>query len=186
MPFGSLWLQVVVAAVAVFVLSAIAHMVLKYHKADFRKLPDEDGVAAALRKAGAPQGSYMLPYCSDNAQFKDPAFLKRFEDGPVAIVTMMRSGAPNLAKHLALWFGFCFLASFTTAYVARHTLTPGADDTLVLQITGTVAFIAYGYGAFQNSIWHGVPWSNAFRALIDALVYGLATGAVFCWMWPAA
>jgi hypothetical protein len=43
MPFGSLWLQVVIAAVAVFLLSAIAHMVLKLHKADFRKLPDEDG-----------------------------------------------------------------------------------------------------------------------------------------------
>jgi hypothetical protein len=186
MAFGSLWLQVVLAAVAVFLLSALAHMVLKFHKADFRKLPDEDGVAAALRKSGASPGSYMMPHCSDNAQFKDPAFLKKFEDGPVAIVTVMRKGPPNMGKHLALWFGFCLLVSFTAAYVARQVLAPGMDPMLALQITGAVAFVGYGYGYVTDSIWHGVPWSNAFRGLADAVVYGLATGAVFCWMWPAA
>lgn len=186
MPFGSLWLQVVVATVVVFVLSSLAHMVLKHHRADTKQLPDENGVSAALRKAGAAPGLYMLPYCSDHAQFKDPAFAKRFEEGPVAIVTVFKTGPPNMAKHLTLWFGFCFLVSFFAAYIARHTLTPGAEGTRVLQITGAVAFAAYGFGYFQDSIWKGVPWSNSIRGMIDSLVYALATGAVFCYMWPAA
>ena len=50
MPFGSLWLPVVVAAVAVWIVSAILHMALKYHMADYKKLPDEETVAGALRK----------------------------------------------------------------------------------------------------------------------------------------
>jgi hypothetical protein len=38
MPFGSLWLPVVVSAVAVWLVSAVLHMVLKYHRADHRPL----------------------------------------------------------------------------------------------------------------------------------------------------
>jgi len=186
MPFGSLWLQVVIAAVAVFVLSFLAHMVLKHHRADHRLIPDEGGVAAALRKAGGAPGTYMIPHCDDHGQFKDPAFRKRFEDGPVAIVTILRNGPPNMAKHLGLWFGFCLFVSFTAAYVARHTLAPGAEGMRVMQITGAVAFAAYGLGYVQDAIWHGMPWPSSFRGMADALAYALATGAVFCWMWPAA
>ena len=53
MPFGSLWLPVVLSAVAVFVISAILHMVLKYHKRDYRGLPNEEAVRAAAEGLGA-------------------------------------------------------------------------------------------------------------------------------------
>ena len=185
MPFGSLWLQVVIAAVAVFLLSSIAHMVLRHHRADYRKLPDEEPVAGALRKVADAAGVYMIPYC-DPSQMKDPAVQKKFEDGPVAIVTILPRGGPNLGKHLTLWFGFCLFVSFTVAYVARHTLAPGAEGMRVMQITGAVAFAAYGLGYVQDAIWHGMPWPSSFRGMADALAYALATGAVFCWMWPAA
>ena len=49
MPFGSLWLPVLVAAAAVWIASAIVWMALPHHKKDFSKLPSEDGVAEALR-----------------------------------------------------------------------------------------------------------------------------------------
>ena len=44
---SQLWLAVVLAGVAVFVASAIIHMVLKYHNSDYRGFPNEDEVAAA-------------------------------------------------------------------------------------------------------------------------------------------
>ncbi|HSN88945.1 MAG TPA: hypothetical protein VL025_19430, partial [Thermoanaerobaculia bacterium] len=84
MPFGSLWLPVVVSAAAVWFLSSILHMVLKYHRADYRPLPDEDAVAQALRAAQPGPGIYFLPHHSDPSAMKDPAVRKRFEDGPVA------------------------------------------------------------------------------------------------------
>ena len=46
---SSLWLPVLLAAVIVFVASSIIHMVLGYHRTDFGKVADEDGVMAALR-----------------------------------------------------------------------------------------------------------------------------------------
>lgn len=184
MPLGSLWLPVVVSAVAVWILSAILHMVLKYHRADHRKLPNEDAAARALR--GPAPGVYFVPYLADPSQMKDPAVRKRYEDGPVAIVTMMRNGVPAMGKYLLQWFLFCFLVSFVTAYVARHTLTPGTDGLTVLRITGTVALLGYGFGYFQDSIWKGIPWANSLRGLLDAVLYALATGFIFRAFWPGA
>src|SRR5215218_707867 len=100
MPFGSMWLPVVVSAVAVWLVSAVLHMVLKYHQADYRQLSEEDGVGHTLRKAAPSPGVYVIPYCADMSQMKDSAFLKRYEDGPVALITVMRNGRPNMGKSL--------------------------------------------------------------------------------------
>lgn len=185
MPFGSLWLQVIVSAVVVFVGSSVMHMALKYHNADIKALPNDDAVRDALAKQNAAPGVYMTPFCSHD-RMKEPAMLERFEKGPVAMITLYPKGKVNMPKHLALWFGLAFLVSFTAAYVARHTLTPGADGMLVMRVTGTVAFAAYGISHISDSIWKGQPWSNTVRALIDAAVYSLLTAVVFRVMWPAA
>ena len=186
MPFGSLWLPVVASAVAVWIVSAVVHMVLRYHRADYRQLSDEDSVAQAVRKVGPPPGLYVIPYCAEMSQMKDPAFRKKYEDGPVAILTVLRNGPPALGKHLAQWFALCFAVSLVTAYVARHTLSPATDGLTVLRITGTVAFVAYGFGYLQDSIWHGIPWSNSLRGLVDAAIYSVVTGLVFRLLWPGA
>lgn len=186
MPFGTLWLPVVVSAVAVWLASSILHMALKYHRADYKQLSDEGSVAEALRKAGPAPGIYPIPYCLDASQMKDPAIRKRYEDGPVALISVMPSGVPTMPKYLGLWLLFCFLVSFVTAYVARHTLPATAGGLEVLRITGTIAFLGYGFGYFQNSIWKGEPWSNTARGLIDAAIYALVTGFVFRLLWPAS
>lgn len=184
MPFGSLWLPVVVSAVAVWLLSAVLHMVLKYHRADYKRLPDEEAVGAALRADAPPPGLYSIPYCLDPAEMKDPAVQEKYERGPVALIAVMRNGAPAMGKILGQWLLFCLLVSFVAAYLARHTLTPATAGLLVMRLTGTVAFVGYGFGNFADSIWHGIPWSNTVRGLIDALLYALATGAIFWWLWP--
>lgn len=186
MTYGSLWLPILVSTVAVFVLSAVLHMVFKYHNADYKKLPDEDAVGEVMRKHPAAPGLYVIPHCVDSKSMKDPAVIKKYETGPVAIIAVLRSGAPNLGKHLAQWFVLCLLVSFTAAYMARHALSAASDGLMVMRITGTVAFAAYGYGFFHDSIWHGVPWSNSIRGLIDAVIYAVVTGLVFRLMWPGA
>jgi Flp pilus assembly protein TadB len=179
-----LWLPVVVSAVAVFVVSAIVHMVLRYHRADYKRLSDEDSVAEAVRKVGPPPGLYFIPYCAEMAQMKDTAMRKKFEDGPVAHLIVLRNGLPGMGKNLVQWFLLCFLVSLVTAYVARHTLSVGANGLEVMRLTGTVAFAAYAFGYLQDSIWKGIPWSNSLRGLIDAVLYALTTGLVFRWLWP--
>ena len=186
MPFGSLWIPVIASAVAVFIGSSIVHMALKYHRADYRGLPNEDAVREVLGKAGATPGVYVIPYCGDMKDMKDPKMVEKYEKGPVALVSLYPNGRISMGKLLGLWFGFSVLVSFVAAYVARHTLQPGADGLLVMRITGTVAFAAYGLSHVSDSIWKGQPWSNTIRALIDAAIYSVLTGLVFRLLWPAA
>jgi hypothetical protein len=185
MPFGSLWLPVIVSAVVVFVASSILHMVLKYHKADYKPLPNEDAVREVLSRGNPAPGCYVTPYCTDMKQMQEPAMKEKYVKGPVAHLTVLPKGAPNMSKYLALWFGFSVLVSFVAAYVARHTLQPGDDGMLVMRITGTVAFAGYALSHVSDSIWKAQPWSNTVRALVDGAIYALLTGVTFCWLWPA-
>ena len=184
MPFGTLWMPVLASAVAVFVVSSILHMALRYHRADHKQLPGEDTIREALGKQKPGPGVYMTPYCSDMKEMSAEAMQQKFKTGPVAIVTVLPNGMPAMGKLLGLWFGFCVLASFVAAYIARHTLMPGADGMTVMRITGTVAFAAYGLGNVSESIWKAQPWANTMRFLLDALIYGVVTGLVFRLLWP--
>jgi hypothetical protein len=186
MPFGSLWLPVVVSAIAVFVLSSLAHMLLKHHNRDYRGLSNEDAVREAVRKGNPAPGVYFIPYCPDHSQMKDPAVQKKFSDGPVALLTVVPNGTPQMAKNLVQWLLLCFFVSFTAAYVARHTLSYGTAGLEVMRVTGAVALVGYAFGYFQDSIWKGIPWANSLRGIADSLVYALATGLVFRLLWPAA
>jgi hypothetical protein len=184
MPFGSLWLPVLASAVAVFVVSSIMHMVLKYHKNDIKPLTNEDAIRDALGKANLAPGIYMTPYCSDQAQMKDPAFQAKYVKGPNVMFTVIPNAMINMPKHLGQWLVFCFIVSFTAAYVARHTMLPGANGLLVMRMTGAIAFCAYGWGNIVDSIWKGQPWSNTVRSMIDGLIFSIVTGAVFMALWP--
>ena len=186
MPFGSLWLPVVVSTIAVFVLSSLLHMILKHHNRDIRGFSNEDAVREVVGKGHPAPGVYFVPYCCDHSKMKDAAVLKKFADGPVAIVTIVRSGAPRMAKHLAQWLLLCFFISFTAAYVARHTLSSATAGLEVMRVTGAVALVGYAFGYLQDSIWKGIPWTNSLRGIADSLVYALATGLVFRLLWPGA
>jgi len=52
----ALWLPIVLSAVIVFVASSIMHMLLPYHRSDYRQLPDEDKLLAVMRAAGLKPG----------------------------------------------------------------------------------------------------------------------------------
>jgi len=186
MPFLSLWIPVLVSSVVVFVISSILHMALKYHRADYKGLPNEDAVRDALGKGSLPPGLYQVPHCGDMKSMQTPENMAKFEKGPIAVIAVLPNGLPAMPKYLAQWFLFCMFVSFTAAYVARHTLNVGSDGMLVMRITGTVAFAAYGLTNVLDSIWKGQPWSNTGRAMIDGIVYAVATGATFRLLWPAA
>ena len=184
MPFGSLWLPVLVSAATVWIASAIVWMALPHHKKDFSKLPSEDGVADALRKLSLAPGQYMLPYMPDMKDCKNPAVVKRFENGPIALLRVQRNGVPKMGKSLTLYFIYCFLVSFVTAYVARHTLHPGASFHDVFRLTGAIAIASYTMAAFPESIWMGRPWSATIKSACDSIAYGVTTGFIFAWLWP--
>ncbi len=180
----SLWLPILLAAVIVFVVSSVIHMMLTYHRTDFGKVPDEDRVMDALRPFGIPPGDYVIPHAGSPDAMKSPEFIEKAAKGPVAFVTVMENGMPGMGKSLVLWFVYCVVVGVFAAYVAGHALAPGADYLAVFRFVGTVAFAGYALGLLQNSIWYGRAWSATVKSVFDGLLYALVTAGTFGWLWP--
>ena len=181
-PIASLFVPILVASVVVFFASALMHMVLKYHNSDYGKLDNEERVADALR--GASTGHFVLPHSGGGQAFKDPAFIERMKRGPVAFITVLPSGPPNMGKSLGQWFAFTLAVSVMAAYVAGRALAPGAAYLDAFRFVGTTAFLAYAFGGMQESIWFGRKWSVTLKHMVDGLVFALLTAGVFGWLWP--
>ena len=181
----ALWLPVLVSAVAVFVVSSLVHMALKIHKSDWAKLPDEDRTLDALRGAGIPPGMYMFPNCRSQEEMASPEMTAKFQRGPVGHMTLLPPGGYAIGKSLLQWFVLALVVSAGAGYVTGIGLPAGAPKVDVFRATAAVAFIAHGSSGVIDSIWKGVRWSVAAKFVFDALLYSLATGAVFAWLWPS-
>ena len=179
----ALWMPIVLSAVIVFVASSIMHMVLPYHRTNYRPLPDEDKVLAALRPLGLRRGLYVFPFCT-HKEMNSPAMVEKYKQGPVGMMTILPSGPPVMAKFMIQWFVYCLLISFFVAYLAAHTVAPGMRYPVVFRVVGTAAFLAYGLGNLSNGIWKGQPWGMTIMEAFDGLVYALLTAGTFGWLWP--
>lgn len=178
----SLWLPIMLSAVIVFFASSILHMVLKYHRADFKPLPNEGAILEAMRREGAGRGVYMFPHC-DPKDAKSPEMLEKMKRGPVGILTVGNPGPFNMGKYLGLWFGYCLIVSIFVGYLTSRTVAAGSEYLAVFRVAGTAAFMGYGVGCLVDSIWKMQPWSNTARHVFDGLIYSLLTAGVFGWLW---
>ncbi len=180
-----LWLPIVASTGVAWIASMMIHMFLKYHDKDYQVLSNEDEVATAIRNGSPKTGIHTIPHCTDMKLLADPAMQKKFNDGPVAIVTVMDSGLPPMPKLVAQQITFFLLGMTLVAYCASLALAPGAEYMDVFRFVSAVGFLTYGWGLLPFSIWYGHPWIVSARFLLDALIYGLLTAGVFAWLWPA-
>lgn len=182
---AALCMPIVVSAVFVFIVSSVVHMALKYHKADYRPLPDEARQMEALR--GIAPGYYVFPHCPDMKGLSDPEMVAKFERGPRGLLAVAPSGPPTMGKELTLWFVYTLLVSLFAGYLAAHAgLGAGAHYLAVFRVVGAAAFMSYGLAAMVDAIWKGIPWGNVLRAMFDGLLYALVTAGTFGWLWPAS
>jgi hypothetical protein len=181
----SLWLPILLAAVIVFVASSIIHMLLPYHRKDFGKVSDEDGVMDALRKFDIPPGEYVIPCAGSPKEMGSPEFIEKMKKGPVAFMTVMESGPPSMTVSLVQWFFYCILVGIVAAYITGRALEPGAHYLAVFRFAGTTAFVGYALALMQNSIWYKRSWSVTIKSMFDGLVYALLTAGTFGWLWPS-
>ena len=184
-PLFSLWLPILVSAVIVFFASFVLHMVLPFHRKDFKKIPNEDAAREALGKLNIPPGDYMLPNCQDPKGMKDPVLIEKLTKGPVVTMTVMKPGPPSMGKNLVQWFIFCVVVSILAAYIAGHAVPRGGDYLAVFRFAGCTAFIGYAIAQWQDSIWYRRSWCTTIKNNIDGLIYGLLTAGVFGWLWPS-
>jgi hypothetical protein len=185
-PITSLWLPILVASVLVFVASFLINAVLRFHKNDFRKLPNEDGVMDALGRFGIAPGDYMMPHVTGPEALKSEEVRKKLERGPVAHFTVMPPHAmSSMGSQLVQWFAYLLLVGIVVAYLAGRMITPGSEYLDVFRLTGTVAFACYSMALMQRSIWYFANWSATLRSMFDGLVYAALTAGAFGWLWPA-
>ena len=182
---GSLLVPIVVAAVLVFIASSIIHMFLRYHKADYKGLSNEDDVRAAIRKGNATPGLYVFPYCLDPKEaMGDTPVAKKYVEGPVGFLSLVPPGKPNMGPALIKWFVYCLVLSFFVAYLGSHVLAPGSSYLTVFRVVGTAGWLGYAGASAAGAIWMGKPWSNTVREIVDGLIYGMLTAGTFGWLWP--
>lgn len=182
-PFMSLLLPIVVSAVAVFVLSMIIHMT-PWHRRDYVRLPDEDGVMETLRPFNIPPNDYMVPHPGSGEYMKSPEYDAKCNAGPVMIVTVAPAGPWKMGKTMGTWFLFVLVVSAIMALVVGTIVPPGGSRHAVFHHVAVIAFLTYTMGAVPLSIWYQRKWSTTFRSALDSVLYALATGLIFSMMWP--
>ncbi len=180
---SALWLPILLAAVIVFVASSVIHMVLPYHKTNYRQLPDEDKLRATLRAANLAPGLYHFPFVSPK-DLNSPEGKAKFVEGPVGHMIVLPNGPVVMPKFLGLWFAYCVVVGFFVAYLAAHTLHLGDPYRHVFRVVGSAAFLAYGVGTLANGIWKSYPWKMVLFETFDGLIYALLTDGTFGWLWP--
>jgi hypothetical protein len=184
-PLSALGLPILLSAVFVFVASTVIHMVLQYHKNEYKKLPAEDSIREVMRGAAVTPGEYAIPRAGSLEDCGTPEMRQKYQEGPCGYVTIIPNGQPAVVKGLVLWFIYSAVISICVAYVTGRTLGPTAEYLAVFRLSGTVAFLAYAAAVVPNSIWKGSPWSTTLKHVLDGLIYGLVTGGVFGWLWPS-
>jgi len=183
-PIPELWLPILLSAVAVFILSSIIHMVLKYHNNDFKALPAEDAVMDDLRKHNIQPGEYHFPRAKDMKEMGSPEYIEKMKKGPVAMMTVLENAPPKIGKQLVLWFIYSIVVGIFAAYVSGRALPAGAHYSEVFRFAGVTAFVSYGLALIQNSIWYKKGWISTLKSLFDSLIYAVFTAGIFGWLWP--
>jgi hypothetical protein len=181
---GSLWLAIVISSVLVWVASFLVWVALPHHKSDYRGLPNEEAARSTLTPQKLPPGQYNIPHLQSRSDLNKPEALKKFEEGPVGFLTVLPTGVPSMGRSMVLSFVFYALVGFVVAYLAGRTLPAGVEYLQAFRVTGTVAWVAYGFAVVPDAIWFGRPWSAIAKQLFDALIYALLTAGTFGWLWP--
>ncbi|MGH7701745.1 MAG: hypothetical protein ACREMO_01510 [Gemmatimonadales bacterium] len=180
----ALWVPIVVSAILVFVASSVAWMVLPHHKSDYKGLPDEESVRQVLRKQNLAPGQYLIPHCADRKKMNEPELLHKYDEGPIGVLTITRTGRPRMGRNMAQWILYCLIISYMVAYVVGRVLGPGAPYLEVFRAVGTAAWLGYAGAVVTSAIWRFRPWSTAWKDVLDGLVYACLTAGVFGWLWP--
>lgn len=99
-----LWLALLLNGVFAWLASNLIHMLLKYHNHDYHQLENESDVSTALGNSQPAPGIYTLPHCTNMKEMADPAVQKKWNDGPVAMISVLPNGLPPIGKLLTLQF----------------------------------------------------------------------------------
>ncbi|MBY0308631.1 MAG: hypothetical protein K2Q09_07810 [Phycisphaerales bacterium] len=95
-----------------------------------------------------------------------------------------------MPKNMAGTFLTILVASTLTGYLAWHVISRDESHYAFFadkfQVLGTVGILTWCFAPLPNMIWFQAGKRAIVNGLIDGLLYGVVTGAVFSWLWPVA
>ncbi len=180
----ALWLPILLAAVLVHLASFVVWMVLPFHRADWKGVPNEENLREAIRKQNLTAGQYAIPYCKNPKEMGEPLMIKKLQEGPVGFLALSRPGTPRIGRNLGRYFLYTLLISFFVGYLASRTVPAGAEYLAVFRVAGTAAVLGYAGALIPYAIWYGRTWSSIVKEVIDGVIYGLLTAGAFAALWP--
>ena len=181
---AALWLPILLSAVFVFLASSIIHMALPWHNSDYKSVPHEDQIVAALRPLAIPPGDYALPKPASLKELSSPAYVDRLTNGPVLMMTVMPNGMMKMGGMLFKWFVYLLVVATLAGVVAATTLHPGEDFQVVVHTVAITSFLGYSMALWQMSIWYRRSLSTTIKSNVDGLIYAAITATTFAWLWP--
>jgi hypothetical protein len=179
----SLWLPILLSAAAVWIVAAIVWMALPHHKNDFIALPDEDAFMDSIRKSGIKPGNYVFPDFRGREAMESEKTQKALKEGPVGHLSLWQPPLTMGGKMVATFIVY-LVVSILIAYLASITLPRTAAFARVFQVVGTAGILAYSFAFIPNAIWFGAFKRTIVASIIDGIVFGAITGAIFAWRWP--
>jgi hypothetical protein len=179
-----LWLPILASSVLIFIASSLIHMVIRWHKSDYRKLANEDEVRAAIRAGKPDPGLYVLPHCAEMKDMQNPEMLQKFIEGPAGFVNLRAAGAPRIGGALLQWFVFTLIIATAAASLALQAYGIGGDSHKAGHLVGIVSLLVYSGASVPEGIWMAKPWKSVLKHAIDGLIYATISALTFMWLWP--
>lgn len=189
---ASLWLPIVASAAGVWIVSAVFWMAINHHDGDYGPLPGEAEIdlTTKLRSAGVGPGVYLFPHAK-NCGGDKKAQQAKFLEGPCGTLTVFpkpdgaRMGR-NMLLSVLLYLAISVLIAYLAALALPITPTDASQASFVrvFQFCATAGVAAYAFSPLVNGVWFGQTTRSLVLTLLDGVVYGLATGAIFAWLWP--
>jgi hypothetical protein len=178
---GDLWMAILVATVVLWFLSFFAWALLPHHFGDRKKVANEDELMNFVRDAGIPAGNYMFPYAASGKEQGQKEYMARYTNGPRGTLNVYEM--PNMASNMIRTIIYFLVTVFTIAYITSVACPPGTEAMTVFRIAGTIGVLVYASSGTLNRIWFT---ERMWTQWLDGVVYGLALGAIYALMWPAA
>ena len=190
-----LWLPIVASAVAVWIASALAWMLVGHHKGDWQEVPNEDSFIDTVERMGIPPGSYGFPEfrkCEGLSADEKKAKWESMQKRPIGILRVW--GPISMGRNMAKTFVVYLVASVLIGYLGWHAFAVAAaesgeavrpDFLRIMQVLGTAGILTHCFAGLPGDIWFQKSRREIVTGLADGVVFGLITGAVFAWLWPA-
>ena len=136
-----------------------------------------------IRTSGIKPGNYLFPDFRGREAMNSEKVGKALKEGPVGHLSLWQPPL-SMGGKLAGTFIVYLIVSALIAYLASVTIPKPAEFGRVFQVVGTAGILAYSFASLPNAIWFGAYKRTIVMSIIDGIVCGVITGAIFAWRWP--